>query len=239
MTSHRNRSIAALAFALVLLGANPAHLAAQVEAKGSLQGLPMPKADVPEIFTMVGEFVRIAYNNEGYAVLGYRMAQEELGNDWALLTVGVTLRQPKVLYTIKREHFTLQTPDGKTIPLATQEQYSQPAKLRALNERAKVMKDSINYFPAGANRPCAIKFFTEAGTPGLAWDQVELSDDRDCIGRLYFNVPGGIQPGQYWLNVQFAGSVVKVPFRIFTKEQEKDFRKQWEDLKKAHDASYK
>jgi hypothetical protein len=26
-----------------------------------------------------------------------------------------------------------------------------------------------------------------------------------------------------------------VPFRIFTVEQEKDFRKQWEDLKKAHD----
>lgn len=239
MTSHRKQSIT-LAAALALLAlAVPGRLAAQVEPKGSLQGMTAPKADVPQIFTLQGEFVRMAYNNEGYAVLGYRMVQDEAGKEWALLNVGLTLREGVKDYTFKRENFTLKTPDGKIVPLATQQEYMAEASLRALNQRAKVMKDSINYFPAGPGRPCALKFFADMSGPGLAYDQVDLSDTRDCMGRIYFKVPGGIQTGQYWLNVQFATTVVQVPFRVFTKEQEKDFRKQWEDLKKAHDETFK
>ena len=44
-------------------------LAAQVEPKGSLQGMTAPKADAPQLMTLQGEFVRMAYNNEGYAIL--------------------------------------------------------------------------------------------------------------------------------------------------------------------------
>jgi hypothetical protein len=231
--------VVAGSIAVLLASVAPGRLAAQAEPKGALQGMTAPKPEVPEIFTLQGEFVRMAYNNEGYAVLGYRMVQDEVGKPWVLLNVGVTLRQGVKDYTLKRDAFSLQTADGKSIPLATQQEYMAADILRALNQRAKVVKDSINYFPPGPNRPCAIKFFADLSGPGLAYDQVDLSAERDCLGRLYFNVPGGIQPGQYWLNVKFASSVVQVPFRIFTKEQEKDFRKQWEDLKKAHDESYK
>jgi hypothetical protein len=237
----RNRPRAAALFAaalILLVSALPGRLAAQVEPKGSLQGMTAPKPDVPEIFTLAGEFVRMAYNHEGYAVLGYRMAQQELGNPWLLLSVGVTLREGVKDFTLKRDAFSLQTPDGKTIPLASQTEFMK-ADVRALNQRAKRFNDSINYFPAGANRPCAMKFFSDITEPGLSYDHVDLSDDRDCLGRLYFNVPGGIQVGQYFLNVKFAASTIQVPFRIFTKEQSKDFNKQWQDLKKAHDASFK
>jgi hypothetical protein len=34
------------------------------------------------------------------------------------------------------------------------------------------------------------------------------------MGQLYFHVPGGTKYGQYWLNVKFAQSVVRVPFRL-------------------------
>jgi hypothetical protein len=111
--------------------------------------------------------------------------------------------------------------------------------LKALNAKAKIVQDSINYFPAGVSQACPIQFFAELDRPGLAYDQVELSPQRGCVGRLYFQVPGGIQPGQHWLNVKFTNSVVQVPFRIFTKEEEKDFKKQWQDLKKAHEGSFK
>jgi hypothetical protein len=225
---------------VVLLAlAAPGRLAAQVQPTGALQGMTAPKPDVPEIFTLTGEFVRMAYNNEGYVVMGYRMAQEELGKPWVLLNAGLTLRDGVPDFWLKRESISLQTPDGKTVPLATQKEYMADNSLRPLNQRAKVQNDSINYFPAGANRPCPIRFFADLDGPTLSQDSVLLSKDRDCLGRLYFNVPGGIQPGQYWLNVQFASSVVKVPFRVFTKEEEKAFRKQWQDLKKAHDESYK
>jgi len=200
-----------------------------------------PKPTVPEIFTLMGQFVRVAYNNQGFATLGYRAVQESIGEEWMLLEVGLTMRSPAKNFTLKREHLSVKTPDGTTIGLATQKQYAEAGYLRALNQRMRVMRDSINYFPVEASRPCSIQFFANLGQgrPQLAYDQVELSTDRGCLGRLYFHVPGGIKVGQHWLNVNFGESEVQVPFRILTKEEAKAFSKSWEDIKKAHEESLK
>jgi len=45
--------------------------------------------------------------------------------------------------------------------------------------------------------------------------------------------------GQYYLNVKFKESVVQVPFRIFTEEEGKEFKKNWKDIKKEHEAELK
>jgi hypothetical protein len=74
---------------------------------------------------------------------------------------------------------------------------------------------------------------------GIAFDQVDLSWQRGCLGRIYFKVPGGIQYGQHFLDVQFEKSLVRVPFRILTKEEEKKFSKSWKDIKKQHEAAFK
>ena len=115
------------------------------------------------------------------------------------------------------------------------------ANLSALQMREKVQRDSINYFPVEAHRACAIQFFANLGQAGpqIAYDQVELSTSRACLGRVYFKIPGGIKVGQYWLVVNFGDSEVQVPFRILTKEEEKEFKKSWEDIKKAHEESLK
>jgi hypothetical protein len=234
MIRNRNRRVVAWTLSLALaVSAGPALAQAP-------QVTP-PKPTVPEIFTLMGQFVRIAYNNEGFATLGYRAAQESIGEEWVLLEVGLTMRSPAKDYTLKREHLSIKTPDGSTIPLATQKQYAEAGYLRALNQRMRVMRDSINYFPVEATRPCTIQFFANLGQAGpqLAYDQVELSTTRGCVGRLYFHVPGGIKVGQHWLNVNFGESEVQVPFRILTKEEAKAFSKSWEDIKKAHDESLK
>ena len=49
------------------------------------QDIKKPEPTVPEIFTLTGEFVRIAYNNEGYVTLGYRVANDSVAEDWMLL----------------------------------------------------------------------------------------------------------------------------------------------------------
>jgi hypothetical protein len=200
-----------------------------------------PKPTVPEIFTLMGQFVRVAYNNQGFVTLGYRPAQESVGEEWLMLEVGLTMRSPAKDFSLKREHLSIKTPDGSTIGLATQKEYAEAGYLRALNTRTRVMRDSINYFPVDASRACAIQFFANVGQPGpqLAYDQVELSSNRGCLGRLYFHVPGGIKVGQHWLNVNFGESEVQVPFRILTKEEAKEFSKSWEDIKKAHEATLK
>jgi hypothetical protein len=178
---------------------------------------------------MEGRFVRAAYNNEGYAILGYRAANNSLGEEWLLLEVGLTVRDGRPDYTLKREHLSLETPDGKTVPLASLEEYRK-ANLRALNQRAKVQTDSINYFPPEVHRACRIGFFTELDQRAMSWDQVDLSYQRGCVGRLFFNVPGGIQHGQYWLNVQFKETQVRVPFRILTKDEYKLLDKNYKDI---------
>jgi hypothetical protein len=205
-------------------------------AQAQEEALVPPEPAVPEQFTIAGEFVRVAYNNEGYATLGYRVANDSVGDEWMLLEVGLTMREGVKNYTLEREHLSLQTPDGSTIPLATQQDFRK-ANLRALDRRASAVRDSINYFPVSANRPCTMNFFADpgGGARTLAYDQVELGWDRACIGRVYFLVPGGIQTGQHWLNVKFAESVVQVPFRILTEAEQKAFHKQWKQLKKEHE----
>ncbi len=101
----------------------------------------------------------------------------------------------------------------------------------AMENRAKVMRDSINYFPPGATQGCRIGYFAELQSRAMAYDQVELSWQRACLGCLYFNVPGGIKYGQHWLNVKFQGSLVRVPFRIFTAEEKKTLSKNYRDIR--------
>ena len=52
----------------------------------------IPEPGVPQMMTMEGSFVRAAYNNEGYVILGYRLANRSVGEEWMLLEVGITVR---------------------------------------------------------------------------------------------------------------------------------------------------
>jgi hypothetical protein len=221
--------------ALLALVLAPAAFAAQ-----ATQVTP-PQPTVPEVFTIQGQYVRIAYNNQGYASLGYRLAQQSIGEDWIMLEVGLTMRRPAKNYTLTRKDLSIKTPDGTIIPLATQKEFAEAGYLTSLHMRAKVIRDSINYFPVDAHRGCAIQFFAilGQGPRQVSFDEVELSSDRACLGRLYFHVPGGTKVGQYWLNVSFGESVVQVPFRLLTKEEAKEFEDSWEDIKKAHEDAMK
>jgi hypothetical protein len=229
----RGARAAAATLAYVLVAGFGAPAAAQPQVTA-------PKPTVPEVFTLMGQYVRVAYNTQGFVTLGYRAAQNSVGEEWLLLDVGLTMRAPSKDFTLKREHLSLKTPDGSAIPLASQKEYADAGYLRALNGRAKVQRDTINYFPVEASRACAIGFFSNPGQSGskLALEQVELSKERACMGRLFFHVPGGIKVGQHWLNVNFGESEVQVPFRILTKEEAKEFSKSWEDIKKAHEATF-
>jgi len=199
----------------------------------------MPQPGVPQIMTMEGRYVRIAYNNEGFVTLGYKLANLSVGEPWMLLEVGFTVRDGVPDYTLKPEALSLTTPDGKTISLPSVQEFRSANEIRALQAREKVQRDSINYFPPTANRACSVQFFTQTESRAMSWGQVELSESRACLGRLYFHVPGGITYGQHWLNVKFAQSVVRVPFRILTKEEDKLLDKNYKDIKKQMDDAFK
>jgi hypothetical protein len=221
---------------IVLLGfvpASPAAAQAQQQPK-----LEMPKPGVPEIMTMEGKFVRAAYNNEGYVILGYQVANRSVGEEWILLEVGMTVLGKTPDYTLKRDALSLETPDGKTLPLPSITEHRE-GNTQALQNRARVQRDSINYFPPTANRACAIAFFPDLTSRALPRDDAELSTTRACLGRLYFRVPGGIAYGQHWLNVKFEKSLIRVPFRILTEDEEKLLSKNYKDISKQVEDAFK
>jgi hypothetical protein len=224
---------------VVLLGLTlwslPAHGDAQTQQPPTVQ---IPQPGVAQIMTMEGKFVRAAYNNEGYVILGYQLANRSLGEEWMLLEVGMTVRDGVPYYKLTRDALSMETPDGKTLPLPSTSEYRK-ADTRALQNREKVQRDSINYFPPGASRACRIGFFADVGSPAMAWDEVELGSERACLGRLYFNVPGGITYGQHWLNVKFEKSLIRVPFRILTEDEEKLLSKNYGDISKQVKNAFK
>ncbi len=198
----------------------------------------IPQSGVQQIMTMEGRYVRIAYNNEGYVTLGYKLANLSVGEKWMLLEVGFALRDGMPDYTMPRDALSLETPDGKTIPLPSVTEFRK-GDVRALQMREKVQRDSINYFPPNAYRACSIQFFTDVDSRAMAWDKVELTNQRACLGRLYFPVPDGVTYGQHWLNVKFANSLIRVPFRILTEEEDKLLDKHYGDIKKQVDEAFK
>jgi hypothetical protein len=198
----------------------------------------MPKPGVPQIMTLQANFVRAAYNNEGYVILGYQLANRSIGEEWMLLEVGMTVLDNTPAFRMKRDALSLETPDGSTLPLPTVSEYRK-ADTRALQNRERVQRDSINYFPPRAHQACRIGFFSDVDSPAMSWEDVELSNSRACLGRLYFKIPGGIAYGQHWLNVKFENSLVRVPFRILTKDEEKLLSKNYRSIKKQIDDAFK
>lgn len=199
----------------------------------------IPNPGVPQIMTLEGKFVRAAYNNEAYAILGYQIANRTVGQDWIMLDVGMTLMEKVPDYKLKREAVSLDTPDG-TLPLPSIEEYRQnESKVQGLQNRLKVQRDSINYFPPWAHGVNRLGFFSDLGSRALPWDEAEVTNNRACMGQLYFHIPGGTKYGQYWLNIKFAQGVLRVPFRLLTEEEEKTLGKNFNSIKKQVDDAFR
>ena len=201
------------------------------DASSQDKPIALPQPGVPQVSTMEGKFVRASYNNEGYVILGYQASNRSVGEDWMLLEVGITLREGVSDYRLTREAISLEMPDGKTIPLPSISE-QRGGGVQAIQQRAKVQRDSINYFPPKASKACAILFFPDLDARSLPFDEVDLSDDRACLGRFYFKIPGGIAYGQHWLNVKFPNSLVRVPFRILTEDEERTLSKNYKSIER-------
>jgi hypothetical protein len=222
---------------LALVGAIAVALLATLPVAGQEKPKPkvaIPNAGVPEAMSVEGKFVRAVWNNEGYVIMGYQVAQRSMDGEHMMLDLGTTVLGNTPEYKLKRDAISVTTPDNKTVPMMTVEEYRK-ADVRAIESRARVQRDSINYFPPQASQACRIGFFSEPNSPAMSWDEVAVSNRRACAGRLFFTIPGGIKVGQYFLNVKFANSTLRAPFRIFTEEEEKTVGKNYGDIKKQID----
>jgi hypothetical protein len=225
--------------ALVLVASVAVLASVSASSQQQQPTVQIPQPGVPQIMTLEAKFVRVAYNNEGYVILGYQIANRTVGDEWIMLDVGLTLMERVKDYTLKRDAITLDTPDG-TLPLPSIPEYRQnESKVQGLQNRLKVQRDSINYFPPWTHSVNRLGFFSDLDSRAAPWDQAEVTPSRACLGQLYFHVPGGTKYGQYWLNVKFAETLVRVPFRLFTQEEEKTLSKNYGSIKKQIDNAFK
>ena len=224
-----------LAFTGAVTAAAMFIVSAHAQEKPKVQ---IPDPGVPEIMTIEGKFVRAAYNNEGYVILGYQVANRSIGEEYMMIDLGTTVRGGVKDYRLTRDKLEVTLPDGKNVPLLTMEEY-RAVNLSAIEARAKVQRDSINYFPPEAHQACRIGFFAQPNSPAMSWSEVELSSRRGCIGRLFFKIPGGIKHGQYFLNVKFEQTLIRVPFRILTEDEEKFLGKNYKAIDKQIEEAFK
>lgn len=223
---------------IAAVGAVAITVTVAAQQSGQKPQVKIPDPQNAQIMTLEDQYVRVAYNNEGYAILGYRVTNELVGKEWIRLDVGTTLRDGKPRYSLKRSDITLDTPDNKHLSLPSNADFQQQ-DLRSYEVLASTMSDPINYFPPTVKGVNKMAFFAEPNAGVRAYDETDIDPTRACVGRLFFKIPGGLKYGQHFLNVQFATSKVRVPFRIFTKDEAKVMDKKWKDIKKQVEDAFK
>ncbi len=160
----------------------------------------------------MGRYMLMNEGPEAEVVIGYRHAQNNLGSDWLLLEFAATSPMGQTA-TIERNRITVRTPAGAIVPLASQQAFGQAfSELRPFLNRADIARDPMDYWPPRKEtRP--LQFFSDPGT-GVVFDEVTVNDFRAVEGRLMFNVPGGVQPGRYVLEIKLEESEVRIPFTL-------------------------
>lgn len=234
----QNRHRTALIVAGLLLPWAPLAMAAPAPTQApDPPAFAIPEPGVPEVISVKGKFIRVAYNDEGFVVVGFMSPNRALGGEWMLLDFGATLLDKTPNYTLTRDAISLETPGGQTIPLAPVIEQRGGAT-EALQWRAIRENPAMAYFPTFASEPCSIPFFYDEFARLLPVGEVELSVHRGCYGRIFFHLPDGIALGQYWLNVKFAASVVRVPFTVMTPAEEQYVQENLEAIQEQLEAAF-
>jgi hypothetical protein len=167
--------------------------------------------DTPGVEEM-GQYVRKYTGPEIEVAVGYRYAATNPGDEWLMLDAAITGVHGSVT-EIERDNIWARNPKNEKIALARQEDFNQAfGELRPKLRKASIAHDPLDYFPPNRTE-CRVGFFA---TPGenVVFDQVTVDQDRVCMGRFYFRVPGGVIEGRWVLGIDLKESKIRIPFHI-------------------------
>jgi len=163
----------------------------------------------------LGQYILRQKGAEAEVVLAYKYAALNLGNEWLLLELALS-SPPGKTARIDREDIWVRTPDGVRVPAASQKAFGEAfAGIRNQISQANVVREPMDYFPPN-RQPCSLQLFVAPGE-GVSFDQVTVNDRRACQGRLFFYIPGGVQPGRYVLGMDLEEDEIRVPFTMEAK----------------------
>ena len=160
----------------------------------------------------LGKYLMRQEGPEIDTVVGFRYAASSIGQDWLLLELAIT-SPTGATGEVKRENVWVRTPDGTKIEAAAQKLFGEAyGGLRSNIQQANVARDPMDYFPPN-REACTIQFFVAPGG-GVSYDTVTVNDRRACEGRLFFKVPGGVDPGRWTFGIDLEESTVRIPFDL-------------------------
>jgi hypothetical protein len=147
------------------------------------------------------------------AILGYRFANSNLGEEWLVVDLALTGLTAKAV-EVRQEAIQVITPDGRRIRLPTQKQFiAAYSEMQSLLRRAAIASQPLEA-TRGDRRPCPLDFLREPGS-GLTTRTAVWINRRDlCVGMLAFPIPGGIQPGRWRLVIELEESKLVIPFTL-------------------------
>ena len=164
----------------------------------------------PEVKDIGATLVR--YNGPNVdAVLSYRFANANLGSDWMMLDLAVTGNTADAV-EVSRNNVELVTPNGEVVNLPTQREFEQSwGGIQAANARANVASEPVDMWIG--RRRTRLGFLTPPGN-GIAYLSSWVNDRIVSVGRLYFELPTGVQQGHYELRIKLPESTVTIPFTL-------------------------
>jgi hypothetical protein len=180
-------------------------------AVGLLFASPLPAATVPaDQVRQVGPTVVLYQGPQVQVAVSYRFPKLNLGGTWLMLDT--TMAATAAPLEIPRAAISLHTPDGEIVPLATPDEYDAAYPRLAWD----IIKDEAIRDPLGLSVPRpvrALRFFAPGGM-GLGFDAEWLDYWHARTGRLFFDLPGGVQEGHYQLVLDLPESKAVIPFTL-------------------------
>lgn len=193
------RSLSALALAAGLLAA----------------GFPVAAKDDPA-FPRTKSYGRatVQYQDDQVkAVAAYDYSQRNHESQWLLVQVGVAMRDQTL---VKRDNLRLTAPDGREIPLASQEEFvADSASLVKFRQNAQIFLRQLgSYFPLSARRD-DLRFFALPGDGIIRSEGVILAAHAVVIGDVYFkSATAAWSPGTYRLVFDHERGRAELPIRL-------------------------
>ena len=162
-----------------------------------------------ETIKPVGATAVVYKGPQADVALSYRFAKSNPAGNWLMLDTVMTGVAP---IEIPRTAISVRTPDGRVMPLASQQEFGKAyPELAASIMRANAFREPMGYLiPRRVRR---MEYFSEPGRH-LVFASVWLDEWHNTYGRLYFQLPGGVHKGSYALLIALPESQVTIPFTI-------------------------
>jgi len=150
------------------------------------------------------------------ADLDFYWADRHIGDEWLVLKLSMAGIGPST--RVDGAAIRVRTPDGHRIPLPDQREFLRIyPDLRVMLDAAEAWIGPTGRF-AGALTPCGYWFIVPRGSTNFA-RFLAVTPHRVCYGPLIFQLPMGVQPGRWVLEIDLEESDVRIPFELGAKRK--------------------